>query len=199
MKLRDYELVFAVVGLIGVLLISSPVISTVVHLPSGEHFSELYLLGPNHMAENYPFNIVADQNYSIYVGVNNHMGASAYYVLYIKLRNQTDSSPNATMGTPSSLTPLYEYGFFLQDGQNWERLLTFSVLNASLSGNQTVINAITINNVLLALDKPALWNTNSTIFSYQLFFELWLFDTQSDMLFFNDRFVGLQLNLTTTV
>ena len=106
MKLEDYKLIFVAVGLIGVLLIASPALGGVIRLSGGEQFSKLYLLDPDNMAENYPFNIVAGQNYSVYVGVGNHLGSSAYYVLYVKFGNQTDPLPNATLGTPSSLQPL---------------------------------------------------------------------------------------------
>ena len=55
-------------GLIGVLLIATPALSGAIpSLPGGAQFSELYLLGPDHMAENYPFNIAVGQNYSVYV------------------------------------------------------------------------------------------------------------------------------------
>ena len=52
---------------------------------SGEQFSELYLLGPNQMAENYPSNIAVGQNYSSLRGCRKSLGSSAYYVLYVKL------------------------------------------------------------------------------------------------------------------
>ena len=81
MKLDDYKLIFVAVGLIGVLLIASPAIAGAIRLPGGEQFSELYLLGPNQMAENYPYNIAVGQNYSVYVNVGNHLGSSAYYVI----------------------------------------------------------------------------------------------------------------------
>ena len=98
MKLEGYKLIFIAVGLIGVLLIATPAIADAIHLPGGEQFSELYLLGPNQMAANYPSNIVVGQNYSVYVGVGNQLGSSAYYVLYVKLGNQTDQLPNNTLG-----------------------------------------------------------------------------------------------------
>ena len=59
------------------------------------------------MAENYLFNVAIGQNYSVYVGVGNHMGSSVYYVLYAKFSNQTDQMPNVTAGTPNPLQPLY--------------------------------------------------------------------------------------------
>ena len=199
MKLGDYKLVFVAVGLIGVLLIASPALSGAIPgLPGGEQFSELYLLGPNQMAENYPSNIAVGQNYSVYVAVGNHLGSSAYYVLYVKLGNQTDQMPNVPLGTPSSLQPLYEYRFSIQDSMNWESPLNFSVSNASISGNNSQINTLQINGLTFNVDKPAMWDSNSTTFKYQLLFELWLYNSQSGAISYNDRFVDLQLNLTRT-
>ena len=148
------------------------------------------------MAENFPSNIAVGQNYSVYVGVGNQLGSSAYYVLYVKLANQTDQMPNDTLGTPSSLPPLYEYRFSIQNGMNWESLLSFSVSNASFSENNSQINTFQINNVAFNVDKPAMWNSNSTSFTYQLFFELWRYNTPYSSIQFDDRFVTLNLNLT---
>ena len=198
MKLGDYKLIFVAVGLIGVLLIASPAIAGAIRPPGGEQFSELYLLGPNQMAENYPSNIAVGQNYSVYVNVGNHVGSSAYYVLYVKLANATNQLPNNSLGTPSPLVPLYEYRFSITDGANWESLLRFSVPNAAISGNNSQINTLTINDATLSIDKSAVWDSNSTTFSYQLFFELWLYSEQTGSIEFNDRYVNLQLNLTRT-
>ncbi len=196
MKLGDYKLVFAAVGLIGILLIASPVIGSILPLPKGEQFSELYLLGPGHMTEDYPSNIKAGQNYSVYVGVVNHLGSSAYYVLYVKFRNQTDSRPDMETGTPSSLQSLYEYRFSIKDGENWEQPLTFSALDASISGNQSVIRQLMINGVKFDVYKPSLWSSNSSVFFYQLVLELSLYDGDSGLVQYNNRFVDLRLNLT---
>jgi uncharacterized membrane protein len=198
-KLNDYKLVFAAVGLIGVLLIASPALASFTPTPSGEEFSELYLLGPNHMAQNYPSSIVADQNYSVYVGVNNHLGSSAYYSLTVKFKNQTDPLPNTTTATPSPQQPLYQNSFTILDGQNWETPIIFSVSNASISGNQSTINQLIINNIKFDVNKPATWNTNTTKFSYELIFELWLYNTLSNTIEYNNRYVNLQLNLTKTL
>jgi uncharacterized membrane protein len=198
MKLEHCKLIFAAVGLIGILLIASPAIAEAIRFPGGEQFSELYLLGPNHMAENFPYNIGVNQNYSVYVGVGNQLGSSAYYVLYVKLANQSDQMPNDTLVMPSSLAPLYEYRFSIQNGVNWESFLNFSVSSASISGNNSQINTLQINNFAFNVDKPAIWDSNSTSFSYRLFFELWLYNEQLGSFEFNNRFVDLQLNLTRT-
>ena len=196
MKLEGYKLIFVAVGLIGVLLIATPAIANAIHLPGGEQFSELYLLGPDQIAANYPSNIAVGQNYSVYVGVGNQLGSSAYYVLYVKLGNETDSLPNDTLGTPSSLPPLYEYRFSIQNNMNWESLMNFSVSNASISGSNSQINALQINGVAFNVDKPAMWDSNSTTFTYRLLFELWTYSPQSNLIQFDNRFVYLQLNLT---
>ena len=198
MKLRDYRLIFVAVGLIGVLLISSSAIAEVIEVPGGERFSELYLLGPERMAENYPYDIAVGKSYSVYVGVGNQLGSLAYYVLYVKFGNMSDLLPNPTLGTPSSLPPLYEYRFSIPDSNNWERLLHFSISNAAIQGNNSQINTLKINDVTFNVNKFAMWNSNSTTFAYQLFFELWIYNVQTGFVEFNNRFVTLQLNLART-
>jgi|WetSurMetagenome_2_1015567.scaffolds.fasta_scaffold309835_2 hypothetical protein len=199
MKLNDYKLIFVAVGLIGALLIASPAIAGAIRPPGGEQFSELYLLGPDLMAENYPYNIVADQNYSVNIVVGNHMGSSAYYTIFVKFRNQTDTLPNTTTATPSPLQPLYEYKFSIPNGQSLVNPVVFSVSDTPTLGNQSIIKQITINNIKFDVNKPATWDSNSTKFRYGLFFELWLYDVQSTSIQFNSRFVGIQLNLTRTL
>jgi uncharacterized membrane protein len=197
MKLNDYKLIFIAIGLIGVLLIASPALADLLHFPSGEQFSELYLLGPNQMAANIPFNIAAGQNYSVYLGVGNHLGASAYYVCYVKLRNQTDPSPNDITQTASSLAPLYEYRTFVQNGVNWTVPLTFSLSGVSISNNQSMLGSITINNAQFDIGKIAQLDQKNNGYYYQLFIELWAFNP-SDTLQYQNRYVYFWMNVTST-
>jgi hypothetical protein len=82
---------------------------------------------------------------------------------------------------------------------NRESLLNFSVSNASISGLNSQINTLQLNGVAFNVDKPAMWDSNSTTFKYQLLFELWIYNSQSGAILYNDRFVDLQLNLTRTL
>jgi hypothetical protein len=150
------------------------------------------------MAENYPYDIVVGQNYAVYVNIRNHLRSSAYYVIYVKLGNQTDQLPNNILGTPSPVQPLYEYRFSIPDSKIWTSLLAFSVPNATIQATNSQINTLQIKDVQFNVNKPAIWNTNSTTFRYRLFFELWLYNTQTGLVEFNNRFVSLQLNLTRT-
>jgi hypothetical protein len=197
MKLEEYKLVFIAVGLIGILLIATPAVAKIISMPVSEQFSELFLLGPEHMAENYPSNIVIGQNYSVYIGAGNHMGASSYYTLYVKLLNQTDVLPNATSQIPNPSVPLYEYRFSMPNGNYWEGPLSFSVNDASISGNQSIINRFTVNGFSFKVNKPGALDSNSTKFSYEFVFELWLYDLTSNSFQYNNRFVDLHLNLTS--
>jgi hypothetical protein len=198
MKLEDYKTVFATVGFIGVLLFASPALSLFVHLPGGEEFSELWVLGPEHMAGGYPFIVSADVNYLVYMGVGNHMGESAYYSLQVKFRNQTDDLPNATADAPSPLPSLYEYRLFLQDGQNWTQPLTFSFLQVSTGQNRSMVDGLTVNGVTLGVYKPNTWDEENSGYFYELFMELWIYNVTSDAFQYHNSYVGLILNMTST-
>jgi hypothetical protein len=199
MKLEDCRVIFAAVGLIGVLTFASPTLGLVLHLPGGEQFSELWVLGPGQMAEDYPFNVTAGVNYLVYVGVGCHMGSLTYYVVYVKFRNETEPLPNSTAGTPSALARLYEYRVFLEDGENSDFPLTFSFSNVSFSGNQCTVGSVTINGVQSSVEESVSWDTVNHGYYYQLFMELWIYDSASNVPSFNNRFVSLWLNMTALV
>lgn len=194
LTLSDYKTIFVAVGAIGILLLASPALGPILHFSMGEKFSELQLLGSGHMAENYPSNIRANESYLVYVGVNNHMRSSAYYVVYVKFRNQSEELPNATV--PSPLPPLYEYRTFLQNDETWEAPLNFSVLDVSFLENRTHVGFLRINDVVLNVDKSTLWNTNLMGCYFQLFIELWIYDSEANAVQFHNRFVDRWLNMT---
>ena len=196
MKLEDYKIVFAAVGLIGVLILASPSLGLVLHLPGGEKFSELWVLGSDHVAEGYPFNVTAGVNYLVYVGVGNHMGSSAYYVVYAKFRNETESLPNSTSCTPSPLSPLCERRLFLQDNGSGEFALTFSFSDISFSGGRSTVGGITINGVQSSVNESVSWDPVNDGYYYQLFMELWIYNQTSNVFSFDNRFVSLWLNMT---
>ncbi len=196
MNLEDYRTVFAVSGLILILVASAPTLSLVLPLSGGECFSELWILGPNHMAEDYPFNVVNDTVYNVFLGIGNHMGSSAYYMVYVKFRNQSEPLSNATAGMPSLLSPLYECRVFLRDGKTWEAPLTFSFSGVSFFENQSFVESLVINDVVFSVGKLALWDGGNNGFYYQVFVELWIYNAGFDAFEFHNRFVGIWLNMT---
>jgi len=196
MNLEEYRTVFVAGSLILMLIVSAPTLGLIVPSIRTESFSELWVLGPNHKAEDYPFNIKVNESYSIFVGVGNHIGDLSYYLLYVKLRNQTEPLPNATTSESSPLSPLSEYQVFVADGGTWEAPLKFSVLEASRNDDSLSVGRMSINDVTSVVTTSARWDSEHKGFYYQLFFELWLYNVASQSFQFHNRFVGIWLNIT---
>jgi hypothetical protein len=196
-KLQDYRSLLLAACLIALLLAALPAVSVLVTFPkASERFSELWLLGPGHMAEDYAFNVAVGESEAVYLGIGSHMGSSTYYAIYIKFRNQTQPLPNATISAPSSLPSLYEIRAFVQDGQTWEMLITFSILEASQSETTSFVNRLVINDRAVWANSSTFWDLERDGFYYQLFFELWIYDTATKNLGFHNRFVTMWLNMT---
>jgi len=196
MKLEDCKVAFAAVGLVGVLILASPTLGLVLHLPGGEKFSELWVLGSSHMIENYPLNVKAGEVCKVFLGVSNHMGSLSYYVIKVKFRNQTEPLPDSEAGIASPLPALYEYHVVIPDGESWETKLTFSVLNVSAFENRCAVGLLKINNSTFTVDKMTLWDVNRRGYYYQPFFELWIYDGNLGTFHFHNRFVNFWLNVT---
>lgn len=85
-----WAVVIAVVLLVTVFSISEAYYSTKVIEP----FSELGILGPNMMIDNYPNNVTVGETIRLNVYVSNHLGEPTYYVVMVKLRdNETVLDP----------------------------------------------------------------------------------------------------------
>ena len=200
MNLEEYKSVFAVTVLGLILVAAFPTVSMVLSFPeSGERFSELWLLGPDHMAEGYPFNVRGgDVQGPVYLGVRNHMGCSQYYLVYVKFCNKTQPLPNATASEPSPLSPLYEFQFFLADGETWEAPVSFVVEGVGFEGDSSFVAGISIDDYVFPVNVFSSWDSVRNGFYYQLFFELWLYSGDLQVFQFHNRFVGIWLNMTSS-
>ena len=196
LKLEDCGTIFLLLSFLGALLISWPALAFVFPARVGERFSALYVLGPNRMAEDYPFNVKENEEYGIYLGIENHMGSSAYYVLYVKLRSPDEPLPNSTAGIPSPLPDLYEYRVILGDGEVWETPLGFSFQGISVNGNTCRAETLSLEGSDLNVGKTTSWDSENNGYFYELFFELWIWDVASKDFSFHNRFVGIWLNMT---
>jgi len=199
MSFEDFKLLYIVLCLFLGLIILSPTLALVVRLPSGERFSELWVLGSGGLAEDYPFTIVDGEMYNVSLGVGNHMGGSEYYLVYVKVRNQTEALPDAFNGTPSVLEPDFEYRFFLRDNAVWERKTLFSFKGISFEGNLCRVSSFVVDGHVLDVDKLAVWDEENRGFYLQLFFELWRYDSTTSAFQYHNRFVGLWLNFTMPI
>jgi hypothetical protein len=196
MSLSDVKVLYALSVLGLSLLLASPTIALVVPLPEGERFSELWLLGAAHGADDYPFNVTADTVYRVVVGVGNHMRRAEYYIVYVKIRNQTQSLPDTVASQPSALAALYEFRFLLQDEGTWESPFAFAFHNVTVQDNVMRVRGLSINQTPVLVDLQAGWDSENQGFYCHVFFELWRYDATSRGLQFHDRFVGFWLNMT---
>jgi len=196
-SLVDCRNVFLAVGMIGVIVFSVPSAMVLVRLPGGERFSELYVLGAGHMAEDYPFNVSVGGDNLVFLGVSDHLGSAAYYEVVLKLRNSTEALPNATSGVASPLPVLYSYEVFLTDGQTWEGGLNFSFSDVVFGENVSSVGRIRINDAWVNVDKSAVWDNANNGYFYQLIAELWLYNGTISSFGFHDRYVTLWLNMTS--
>jgi hypothetical protein len=203
MNLSEYKVLFIVVTAVVVLFVASPALSRVLVYPRTEFFSEMWLLGPNHKAEGYPYNISRGQNYTVFLGIGNQLGYCAYYMVEVKFRNETQSAPSSfgpiENRTPSSMSSLFNISAFVADEQDWELPLAFSFdYEVSLDRSQVLFHNLTLNDEILGLEGySTAWNSTRTIFFGNLMFELWIYDAQATALSYHGRFVDLKFNMTT--
>jgi hypothetical protein len=144
---------------------------------------------------NIPFQIKPNSSYKVYLGIGNHMGETESYLVYAKLRNQTEPLPDSIAGTPSSLAPIFEFRVILTANEIWEKEVIFSFDNISINGNVYKVSELSINGESVRVDKVGVKNNG---FIYQLFFELWIYNRSSSDFEFHNRSVGFNLNLTET-
>jgi hypothetical protein len=198
MNLHEHRVLFMAVTGILALLVASPALSRLLVYPRTEFFTEMWLLGPNHTAEDYPFNITSGQNYSVFLGIGNHLGYCAYYLVEVKFRNQTQSAPNSFNFTPSALPSLFNITAFVADQSMWEVPLTFSL---DYAFNETLLRidfqSMVLNGVTLDLNGYSTsWNAGMHMFPSNMVFELWLYNSTLSSFLYNQRFVSLWLNMT---
>jgi len=195
MTLDEYRTLFIAMAMAIVLIAASPTLGFMLSFPRGEKFSELWVLGPGHMAENYPFKVEVGKEYRVFVGVGSHMDGSTYYAVYAKFRNQTQPLPNASAMVASSLPPLYEFQVFVADRLTWESQVNFTISNAFKRGNSTFVRYLSINGIVFEVNSTTIWDSEDRGFFYQLFFELWIYDAAVGSFQYHNRFVGLWLNV----
>jgi len=202
MDISKYGVPFFVVVAVVALLVASPVLSRVLVWPRTEFFSELWLLGPNHKAEGYPYNVSRGQNYTVFLGIGNQLGYCAYYVVEVKFRNETESAP-ASFGpvenrSPSSMPSLFNISAFVADEQDWELPMSFSFdYEVSLDRSQVKFKSLMLNDEVFSLESHvSAWNATRSLFFGNLVFELWIYDVQVTALSYHGRFVDLKFNMT---
>lgn len=199
MNLEEHQVVLMAATGFLVLLVASPALSKLLVLPRTEFFTELWLLGSNHKAEAYPFNITAGENYQVYLGIGNRLGRTAYYKIAVKLRNQTQSAPDSLNRTWSTLPPLYEIRAIIRDEAAWETPLVFSLdYEYNEPRSRVDVYSLSLNDANLEIENcTIIWDAKNSGFFSNLVFELWIYNAATNGFQYHERFVSLWLNMTT--
>jgi uncharacterized membrane protein len=189
-----------VVAAVLALLIASPALQHLLVYPQTEFFTEFWLADLNHKAENYPYNITANSDYTVYLGISNHLGSSANYQVQVKFRNQTQIGPNTFDFTSSPQPSLYNFDVSAADNQTVEMPIVFQFkYTAAEEGTIVYFNQLTINSVQVNLNGyTSSWNSTNNDFFGKLIFELWLYNSTTNNFQYNERYVDLRLNMTST-
>ena len=200
MNLLKVKAILIVLIAVLALLVASPALQRLLVFPQTASFTELWLLGPKYSAQNYPFDIVRNNNYSVILGVGNNLGNFAYYLVEVKFRNETQPAADSFKFTPSSLPSLYNITVFVANKGIWELPLNFS-FNYTYDDNLSRVNFsdLILNGVTLNLEgNSASWDSEKSEFVGNLFFELWIYNSTIGSFQYNERFVSLLLNMTLT-
>jgi uncharacterized membrane protein len=178
--------------------VASPAIQQLVVLPPGEAFTELWLLGPGHMAESFPYNVVRGQRYDIYLGVSNHLGHLAYYSVQVKFRTSTQPGPSSLNRTASSLPALASMNAFVAENETWEVPVSFGFdYSYEAVSSRVNFDRLLFNNAGLSLGGySSSWDSNKTVFFGDLVFELWLYNETVGGFQYHERYVDLKFNMT---
>ncbi len=225
MNLNEFKVLLIVVTAVMTLFVASPALQRILVYPQTEFFTELWLLGPGHMAEGFPYNVTSGNSYNIYLGVADHLGHAGYYEVQVKFRNSTQSAPDSFNRTYSSLPALYNMYLVVPDEEQREVPLTFGFdyrfqnvtrvvyrnvtitddqgneVNVQVPENVTILQVVfdrlRFNNVSLSLEGyTSDWDSAKGIFFGNLFFELWIHDDVSGGFKYHERYVDLKFNMT---
>jgi len=202
-NLQEYKVLLLVVTATLALFVASPALQRLLVYPQTEFFTEMWLLGPEHKAENFPFNITSNTNYNIFLGLGNHLGSCAYYSIQVKFRNQTQPAADSFTRTASSLPPLHSITALVADKGTWESPVTFSFaytysedpVNATFS--KVKVNSIVLNGATLDVEGfSANWDAERNGFFAYLFFELWIYNDVTGGFRYHERYTSLRFNMT---
>ena len=198
MNLTKYKALFILVTAVLALLVASPALQRVLVYPQTQFFTELSLLSSEHTAENYPYNITTGENYTVFLQIANQLGACAYYQVEIKFRNETQSAPDSFNQTSSSLPSLYNLTAFVANKESLEISVNFA-FDFNINVLQANFNYLQLNGETLNLQgQSSSWDPQTNQFYGNLIFELWIYNSTINGFQYNDRFVDLKFNMTST-
>jgi len=96
----------------------------------------------------------------------------------------------------SPLATLYEYRLFVAENASGEVPLTFQFSRVSFSGGKAFVGDLIVNGVSFPVNEAVSWDANKSGYYFQLFVELWIYDSVTNGFSYQNRFVSRWLNMT---
>lgn len=193
---KEFRALYAVFCSILLLIAISPAVLSLLPLPEGERFTELWLLGENHVAEDFPFVVREGATYDIFVGIGNHMRSSVYYTLHVKFWNRTSAISGQAHHDGDLEGAFYEYRIILKNEETWESRVEFSFSNITVNEGSIHVGGVSVDGTVFPVSCSTDWDQEDQGFYYQLLMELWILNTTSSEFVSHNRSVGIWLNLT---
>ncbi len=196
MGLQQYRAVLLIIAAVSALFIASPALQKLVYFPQTDYFTELSLFGSYNNAT-YPSNVTVDNNYRLYLNIDNHLGSCAYYVIEPKFGNQTQYTPDSFNHTSSVLPSLGDITFFVADNQSLQLPIdvSFQYKIDANNSRQLDMQSITLNGATISNPTTIAWDSEKGGFYGNLFFELWIHNDTTNALQYNQRYVSLWLKM----
>ena len=177
-------------------LVVSPMLQQFIVSPQSDFFTEMWLMGSDKTAENYPYNITSGETYSVFINIHNNLETDASYMILVKFRNLTQSAPDVFEQTPSSLSPIYEIPKSIAVGETVEIPIDFSFNYEHIVDPLKIIfGDVIINDTFLSLEGSSIMYTyQRQMFFGNLIFELWIYDENSNSYQYSEQCVDLKLS-----
>jgi uncharacterized membrane protein len=159
----------------------------------------MWLLGPKHDTI-YPTNVTSDQKIRLYLDVSNHLGVTASYAAEVKFRNAAQSAPNSFDQTYSTQPAIDRLSFSVADNAANELPIDVS-FNYTINEEMRLLtmNTININGKTVDLHQTTIvYDVDRGGYFGNLFFELYLHNTQTDRYDYHQRYVSLWLQMLST-
>jgi len=179
---RDLRLLVIFIGIVTV--VTSGVAYRTLNPPPSEQFFAMWILGFEGLAQNYypddnP-NLAVGEELNWTLGIYNHMRSIQYVVVRVKVLNSTLVGPDDLTGTPSPITPLYEFTRVLLDNETWSIPFIWNIQNITQRGPMSMLSGLLVNQIPFNGELAMAVSG----FNYRLVFELWFYDqTKNDLAF----------------
>jgi len=151
---------FLSAALVIVIVIALSTTILVIALPKeNEQFTDFFILGADRMADNYPDEIIAGQNYPMFIGVGNHEGINTTYTIETwNMHTTFDPVTNTTQII--TMDPGDRFSLSLADNET-------SVLPYTVSVKKTDCNRITFLLFTGAVPGPRVTGSDRINASYR--------------------------------